>query len=189
MGPDAVILVFWMLSFKTASSLSSFTFIKRLFSSSSFSAIMVVSSAYLRLLIFLPAILIPACTSSSPAFYMMYSVFKLNKQGDNIQPQCTPFLILNQFVVPCPVLTLLLDLNMGFSGGRYGGRYSHLFKTFLYNIFGSGILPTTEDAPSRWAFLPFTPGNFQTFVYFRIMECLKMLGNVWKWKMFEKPDF
>ena len=138
-----------MLSFKTASSLSSFTFIKRLFSSSSFSAIMVVSSAYLKLLIFLPAILIPACTSSSPAFYMMYSVFKLNKQGDNIQPQCTPFLILNQFIVPCPVLTLLLDLNMGFSGGRYGGRYSHLFKTFLYNIFGSGILPTTEDAPSR----------------------------------------
>jgi len=33
----------------------------------------VVSSAYLRLLIFLPAILIPACVSSSPAFLMMYS--------------------------------------------------------------------------------------------------------------------
>ena len=33
----------------------------------------VVSSAYLRLLIFLPAILIPACASSSPAFLMMYS--------------------------------------------------------------------------------------------------------------------
>ena len=48
-------------------------FIKRLFSSSSLSAISVVSSAYLRLLIFLPAILIPACASSSPAFFMMYS--------------------------------------------------------------------------------------------------------------------
>ena len=46
-------------------SLSSFTFIKRLFSSSSLSAIRVVSSAYLRLLIFLPSILIPACASSS----------------------------------------------------------------------------------------------------------------------------
>ena len=45
-----------------------------------------VSSAYLRLLIFLPAILIPACASSSPAFLMMYSASKLNKQGDNIQP-------------------------------------------------------------------------------------------------------
>ena len=40
----------------------------------------------LRLLIFLPAVLIPACSSSSPAFLMMYSVYKLNKQGDNIQP-------------------------------------------------------------------------------------------------------
>ena len=63
----------WMLSFKPAFSLSSFTFIKRLFSSSSVSTLRVVSSAYLRLLIFLPAILIPACASSSPAFHMMYS--------------------------------------------------------------------------------------------------------------------
>ena len=39
MGPDAMILVFWMLSFKPTFSLSSFTFIKRLFSSSSLSAI------------------------------------------------------------------------------------------------------------------------------------------------------
>ena len=68
----------------------------------------VVSSAYLRLLIFLPAILIPACASSNPAFLMMYSAYKLNinKQGDNIQPWCTPFPIWNQSVVPCPVLTV-----------------------------------------------------------------------------------
>ena len=64
------------------------------------------SSAYLRLLIFLLAILIPACASSSPAFLMMYSAYKLNKQGDNIQPWCTPFPIWNQSVVPCPVLTV-----------------------------------------------------------------------------------
>ena len=51
MGLDAMILVAWMLSFKPTFSLSSFTYIKRLFSSSSFSAIRVVSSAYLRLLI------------------------------------------------------------------------------------------------------------------------------------------
>ena len=86
MGPDAMILVFCMLSFKPAVSLSSFTFIKRLFSSSLLSAIRVVSSAYLRLLIFLPAILIPACASSSPAFLMMYySAYKLNKEADSIQ--------------------------------------------------------------------------------------------------------
>ena len=65
---DAMNLVFWMLTFKPAFSLSSFTFIKRLFSSSLLSAIKVVSSAYLRLLIFLPAILIPACDSSTQHF-------------------------------------------------------------------------------------------------------------------------
>ena len=42
MGPDVMILVFWMLKFKPAITLSSFTFFKRLFSSSSLSAIMVV---------------------------------------------------------------------------------------------------------------------------------------------------
>ena len=83
MGPDVMIFVFWILSLKPTFSLSSFTFIKRPFSSS-LSAIRVVSSAYLRLLIFLPAILIPACASSSPAFLMMYSAYQLNKQGDNI---------------------------------------------------------------------------------------------------------
>ena len=33
----------------------------------------------------------------------MYSAYKLNKQGDNIQP---PFLIWNHSVVPCPVLSV-----------------------------------------------------------------------------------
>ena len=70
---DAMILVFWMLSFKPTFSLSSFTFIKRLFSSSSLSAIRTVSSAYLTLLMFLLAVLISACASSSLAFYMRYS--------------------------------------------------------------------------------------------------------------------
>ena len=64
MGLDAMILVFWMLSFKPAFSLSSFTFMKRVLSSSSLPALRVVSSAYLRLFIFLLAILIPACASS-----------------------------------------------------------------------------------------------------------------------------
>ena len=81
-------------------------FIKRLFSSSSLSATRVVSSAYLRLLIFLPAILIPAFASSSPAFLTMYSACKINKQGDNIQPWRTPFPSWNQSVVPCPLLTV-----------------------------------------------------------------------------------
>ena len=106
MGLDAMILVFWMLSFKPTFSLSSFTFIKRLFSSFLLSAIRVVSSVCLRLFIFLLAILIPACASSSPAFLMMYSAFKLNKQVGNIQPWRTPFPIWNQSVVSCPVITV-----------------------------------------------------------------------------------
>ena len=48
MGLDAMIFIFWMLSFKPSFSLSSFTFIKRLFSSSLLSAIRVVSYAYMR---------------------------------------------------------------------------------------------------------------------------------------------
>ena len=66
-------LSFWMLTCKPAFSLSSFTFIKRLFSSSLLSAIRVLSPAYLRLLRFFPSTLIPACDSSSLAFHMMYS--------------------------------------------------------------------------------------------------------------------
>jgi len=90
-GLDAMIFVFQMLSFKPAFSVSSFSFIKKLFSSSLLSAIRVVSSEYLRILVFFPAILIPACVSSSLEFHMMYSAYKLNKQGDSIQPRHTPF--------------------------------------------------------------------------------------------------
>ena len=85
---NALILVFWMLSFKPPFSFSSFTLIIR-----------VISSAYLRLLIFLLAILIPACDSSSPAFCMMCSACKLNKQGDNILPCHIPLPVLNQSIV------------------------------------------------------------------------------------------
>ena len=80
-GLDAMIFIFWMLSFKPTFLLSSFTFIKRLFSSSSLYSIRVVSSMYLRLLIFLPENLIPAFASPSLAFHMIH---KLNKQSDNI---------------------------------------------------------------------------------------------------------
>ena len=53
MGSEAMIFVHFMSSFKPTFSLSSFTFIKRLFSSSSLSAIRVVSSARLGLSILL----------------------------------------------------------------------------------------------------------------------------------------
>ena len=105
MGPDAMILVFWVLNFKPAFSLSSFILMKRLLSSSSFSVAGVVPSAFLRLLIFQWEILIPACDLSSPAFCMHF-VYKLNMQDDHIQPCYNPFPILNPSAVPFKGLTL-----------------------------------------------------------------------------------
>ena len=107
-GSDAITFDFWMLRFNPAFSFSSFTLIKRLFSSSLLSAIRVVSATYLWLFMFLLAIFIPACESSSLAFHVICSTYKLNKRGNNIQPSCTPFPILSQSVVPCPVLTCFL---------------------------------------------------------------------------------
>jgi len=95
MGLDAMIFIFGMLSFKPAFPLSSFTFVKRLFISSLLSAVRVASSAYLRLLIFFLAILIPACASSSTAFHMLYSAFNLSKQGDSYTD--LTYVLLSQF--------------------------------------------------------------------------------------------
>ena len=107
MGTDTMILVFLMLSFKPAFLLTSFTLIKKLFHSSSLYAIRMVSSAYLRLLVVLPAVSVPVFDSSSPAFHTMYSTYKLNKLGDNIQLCHTPFPIWNQSVIPYLVLTVV----------------------------------------------------------------------------------
>ena len=84
MGPDAIIVVFWMVSLSQLFHSHLSPSIKRLFSSYSLSAIRMVSSAHLSLLKFLPAILIPAGESSSFAFSMMHSAYKINKQVDNI---------------------------------------------------------------------------------------------------------
>ena len=129
----------WMLSFKPAFSLSSFTFIKQLFSSL-LSAIRVVSSAYLRLFssrMFLPAILIPAWASFSMVFHMMCSAYKLNKQSDNIQPWYTPFPVLKQPIGPCLVLTVaywhayrFLRRQVRWSGIPISSR---IFYSFLWS--------------------------------------------------------
>ena len=97
---------FVIFSFKMALLLFSFTLIQRLFSSFLLSAIRVVTSAYLRLLMLLPPALILACNPASPGFLMMCSAYKLNKQGDSRQPCHTPFLILKQSVAPHRVVTV-----------------------------------------------------------------------------------
>ena len=101
------------------------------------------------LLIFVSAILIPLCASSSPAFLMMYSAYMLNKQGDNIQPWHTPFPIWNQSVVPCLVLTVASWLAFRFFKRQV--RWSGIpisFRIFqfhvLHTVKGFGIVNKAE---------------------------------------------
>ena len=72
----------------------------------------------MMLSVFLLAIMIPVCTSSSPAFCMMCSAIKLNKQGDSHRLDG----LVSQFGTN-PLFhvwfsLLLLDLHTDFSGGR-----------------------------------------------------------------------
>ena len=104
-------------------------------------AFRVVSSGYLRLLIFFLANLIPPCDSSSPSFCMRFSEYKFNKHGDNIQLCRVPFPILNHLLFYVCFLLLLPDLHTGFSGETCKFLvfqkqnckvfwYSHLFQNF-----------------------------------------------------------
>ena len=149
---------FWMLNFKPGFSLSSFTLIERLFSSSELSATRVVSSN-LRLLILSPAILIPACDSFSPAFHMMYSALKLNKQGDNTQLWHTPFPILNQagsnrcFLTHIQVTQITAKVV----------QYSHLFKNFpqcvvIHTVKGFSIV-NKADVFLEFPYFLYDPTN------------------------------
>ena len=106
MGLDAMISLFLMLNFKSDFSLFSSTLIKNLFSSSSLFAIRMVSSVYPRLLIFSQQSWFQLVIHPASAFYMISSVYRLNKQGDNIQPWRTLFPIWNQLIFPRPVPTV-----------------------------------------------------------------------------------
>ena len=80
----------------------------------------------------------------------MYSAYKLNKQGDNIQPWSTPFLIWNQSVVPCQVLTVASWPCMQISqDAGWVVWYSHLFKNFpqfvvAHTVKGFGVVNKAE---------------------------------------------
>ena len=85
----------------------------------------------------------PACASSNPAFLMMYSAYKLNKQSDNIQLWCTLFLIWNQSVV-CFIMCIQISKETG-----QVVWYSHLLKNFpqffvIHTVKSFGIIYEAE---------------------------------------------
>ena len=121
------------------------------------SAIRVVSSAYLRLLIFLPAILIPACDSSSPAFLMMYSAYKLS----TVTTYSLDILLFQFGTSPLLANGLELDQSMSSSNccfltcihiSQEAGKVvwcSHLFQNFpqfivIHTVKGFGIVNKAE---------------------------------------------
>ena len=126
--------------------LSSFTFIMRLFSSSSLSAIRVVSSAYRGYwclsqqswfqLVLHPSWHFASCT---------YTWYKLNEHGDNIQPWHTPYPIWNIcFSMSGYNYGVLINIQMSQEAGNVVW-YSHVFKNFpqfavihTVKVFGKG---------------------------------------------------
>ena len=128
----SVFFFFSIFILKPAFSLYSFTLTKGFFSSSSLSAVRVVSSSgYLKSLVFHLPILIPTCNSSSLAFLMICSAYKLNQHSDNIQPCPTPFSI------PKPISCSIQGTNCCFLTqiqiSKETGKmvwYSHLFRAF-----------------------------------------------------------
>ena len=143
---------------------------------------------------FLPAILIPACASSSPAFCRMYSACKFNKQGDNIQPQHAPFPIWNQSVVPCPVLTVCCVLEVAvfcwlevfevFPGGTSGKELScqcKRHKTWVQSLGGEDLLEegvVTHSSILAWR-IPWTeePGGLGLVGVTKSQKQLKQLSR------------
>ena len=85
----------------------------------------------------------------NPAFLIMYSVYKLNKQGDNIQPWCTPFLIWKQSVVPCLVLAVaswsayrFLRRQVRWSGNPISQNFPQFIV--IYRVKSFGIINKAE---------------------------------------------
>ena len=107
-----------------------------------------VSSAYLRLLIFLLAILLPACTLSSLAFHMIFYAYKLNKQDDNIQPYCIPLPVLNQSIFPMSNCFFLSCMQTSQETGKVTW-YSHLCNYFPQFV----VIHTVQmvnNPPAMW---------------------------------------
>ena len=145
MGPDAKNLVFWILSFKSTFLFSSFTFIKRIFSSS-LSAIRVVSSVYLRLLNFsqqswFQLVLHPVqhfswCTLHRSEISRVTTYTALMYSFPHMEPTCHSMSSSNSYI--------LIYIHIFQEAGQVVW-YFHLFKNFtqfvvIYTVKGFGIV-------------------------------------------------
>ena len=100
----------------------------------------------------------------------MYSTYKLNKQGDNTQPWCTPFQVWNQSVVPCLVLTVaswpayrFLRRQVRWSGITISFRIFQFIVT--HTVKGFGIVNKAEvDVFLELSFFLYYPVDFGNLI-------------------------
>ena len=121
---------------------------------------------------------------------MMYSAYKLNKQGDNTQSWSTPFPIWNQSIVPCLVLTVASWLAHRFL--RRQVRWSGIPMTLI--IFHSLLWYTHSKALAKssrgnvflelccFFYEPMDVGN----LIFGSSAFSKFILNIWKF-LVDKP--
>ena len=149
MGWDAMILVFWMLNFKPTFSLSSFTFIKRLFSSSSLSAIgwchlHIWGYWYFSQQSWLQLVLHPAQHFAWCTLYINYisrvTIYSLDVLFPSLEPVCCSMSISNCCFLTC--------IQISQEAGQVVW-YSHLFKNFpqfvvIHTVKGFGVVNKAE---------------------------------------------
>ena len=204
MGPEVMIFVFWMLTFKPAFSLSSFTFIKRLLvplcflpSGSGWCHLHIWGYWYFSWQSGFQLVL-----HSAPHF-SCWILHKLNKQGDNKQPWCIPFPTLNQSFVPW-LLTINYCLLTCIQVSQEADTvvwYYHLSKNFpqfvvIHTVEGFSIVSEAEVdvflefsfffcdsmdvGNSIWSLLPLTLLNpAWTSRTSQIMYCWSLMWRIW----------
>ena len=121
----------------------------------------------------------PVCASSSPAFHMMYSVHKLNKQGDNIQPVYCSMSGSNCYFLTC--------IQISQEAGQVV-YYSHLLKSFpqfavTIRVKGFGIVNKAEvDISLELSYFFYDPMDFGTLIY-GSFAISKFSLNIWKFSV------
>ena len=132
---------------------------------------------------FLPPVLIPACSSSSLAFFMMISAYRLNKQGDSKQP-CHTLLDPISCSIQDTNCCFLTHIQISYETGKMIW-YSHLSKSFpqlviIHTVKGFSIINETEiDVLLKFPCLlnnPMNVGNLISSSFF----FSKLSLDIWK---------